>query len=301
MLRMKIAALAGLFAALPIILWQVWRFVAPGLYAHEKKFAIPFVIFSTFFFSLGAAFSHYLVFPWAIAFFATFQRPDMEFLPRVDPVFSLYVRMMLAMGLVFEMPTLAFFLARIGLITPRTLIRNIKYAVLVIFIVAAVTYTRGRCCLPGDDGRPYARSLRFEHRNCLGFPEAKLKHARGKQCLGPVNSVAGLKVALTLTDTLPRITVCELQSGHIRGNPYETNVRRAFRDRLRATPVGDGGPRTDGRPSAAGTGDDLGSVQRDAPSYDHLPWRHGIVVRPDRRNPSGKTMVLQLLPDQLGP
>jgi len=138
MLRMKIAALAGLFVALPVILWQVWRFVAPGLYAHEKKFAIPFVLLSTVFFSLGAAFSHYLVFPYAIAFFATFQRPDMEFLPRVDPVFSLYVRMMLAMGVVFEMPTLAFFLARIGLITPRTLIRNMKYAVLVIFIVAAV-------------------------------------------------------------------------------------------------------------------------------------------------------------------
>jgi sec-independent protein translocase protein TatC len=138
MLRMKIAALAGLFGALPVILWQVWRFVAPGLYAHEKKFAIPFVLFSTVFFTLGAAFSHYLVFPWAIMFFAQFQRPDMQFLPRVDPVFSLYVRMMLAMGLVFEMPTLAFFLARIGLITPRTLIRNIKYAVLVIFIVAAV-------------------------------------------------------------------------------------------------------------------------------------------------------------------
>jgi sec-independent protein translocase protein TatC len=138
MLRMKIAGLAGLFVGLPIILWQAWRFIAPGLYAHEKKFAIPFVLFSTVFFTLGAAFSHYTVFPWAMLFFAQFQRPDMEFLPRVDPVFSLYVRMMLAMGLVFEMPTLAFFLARIGLITPRTLIRNFKYAVLVIFIVAAV-------------------------------------------------------------------------------------------------------------------------------------------------------------------
>jgi sec-independent protein translocase protein TatC len=138
MLRMKIAALAGLFVSLPIVLWQVWRFVAPGLYAHEKKFAIPFVLLSTIFFTLGAAFSHYLVFPYAIAFFATFQRPDMKFMPRVDPVFSLYVRMMLAMGLVFEMPTLAFFLARIGLITPRTLITNFKYAVLAIFIVAAV-------------------------------------------------------------------------------------------------------------------------------------------------------------------
>jgi sec-independent protein translocase protein TatC len=138
MLRMKIAALAGLFVALPIILWQAWRFIAPGLYAHEKRFAIPFVFFSTGFFTLGAAFSHYVVFPWSIIFFATFQRPDMQFLPRVEPVFSLYVRMMLAMGGVFEMPTLAFFLARIGLLTPGILVKNFKYAVLIIFIAAAV-------------------------------------------------------------------------------------------------------------------------------------------------------------------
>ncbi len=137
-LQMKMAALVGLFIALPVILFQGWRFVAPGLYAHEKKFAIPFVVFSTFFFIGGALFSHYMVFPWAWKFFASFSTPDMDFLPRIGPVFSLYVRMMLAMGLVFEMPTLVFFLARIGLITHRTLIRNIKYAILVIFIVAAV-------------------------------------------------------------------------------------------------------------------------------------------------------------------
>jgi sec-independent protein translocase protein TatC len=138
MLRMKIAGLAGLYVALPIILFQAWRFIAPGLYSHEKKFAIPFVFLSTICFTAGAAFSHYVVFPWSIVFFAQFQRPDMQFLPRVAPVFSLYVRMMLAMGLVFEMPTLAFFLARVGLITPRLLIRQFKYAVLVIFIASAI-------------------------------------------------------------------------------------------------------------------------------------------------------------------
>lgn len=138
MLRMKIAALAGLFVALPLILWQAWRFIAPGLYAHEKKFAIPFVLFSTVFFTAGAAFSHYVVFPWSVTFFAMFQRPDMQFLPRIAPIFTLYVHMMLAMGLVFEMPTLAFFLARIGLITPQLLIRHFKYAVLGIFIVSAI-------------------------------------------------------------------------------------------------------------------------------------------------------------------
>ena len=138
LLYMKVAALAGLLIAAPVILWQVWLFVAPGLYANEKRFAIPFVVFSTFFFLAGAVFSHYMVFPWAWRFFAGFSTDYMEFRPKIGPVFSLYVRMMLAMGLVFEMPTLVLFLARIGLVTPRFLIRNTKYAVLVIFVVAAV-------------------------------------------------------------------------------------------------------------------------------------------------------------------
>jgi len=138
LLYMKVAALAGLFLAAPVVLWQLWRFIAPGLYANEKRFAIPFVLFSTFFFAAGALFSHFVVFPWAWRFFAGFSTDYMQFTPKIGPVFSLYVRMMLAMGLVFEMPTLVLFLARIGLVTPRLLIRNTKYAVLVIFVVAAV-------------------------------------------------------------------------------------------------------------------------------------------------------------------
>ena len=118
MLYMKMAALAGLLLALPVMLWQVWRFVAPGLYAHEKRFAIPFVILSTVFFTLGAAFSHYVVFPSAMDASSPVPDEPLEFPPRVDPVFSLYVRMMLGLGVVFEMPTLVFFLARIGLVTP---------------------------------------------------------------------------------------------------------------------------------------------------------------------------------------
>ena len=138
LLYMKVAALVGLLMAAPVVLWQLWLFIAPGLYANEKRFAIPFVVFSTFFFLAGAVFSHYMVFPWAWRFFAGFSTDYMEFRPKIGPVFSLYVRMMLAMGLVFEMPTLVLFLARIGLVTPRFLIRNTKYAVLVIFVVAAV-------------------------------------------------------------------------------------------------------------------------------------------------------------------
>jgi sec-independent protein translocase protein TatC len=138
LLYMKVAALVGLFLATPIVLWQIWLFVAPGLYAHEKRFALPFVLFSTVFFVCGALFSHFVVFPWAWRFFAQFTTDYMEFMPRIAPTFSLYVRMMLAMGLVFQMPTLVFFLTRVGLVTPRLLVRHTKYAVLVIFIVAAV-------------------------------------------------------------------------------------------------------------------------------------------------------------------
>ena len=147
MLRMKLAALAGLFLALPIILWQIWRFVAPGLYANEKRFAIPFVFLSTVFFTLGAAFSHYVAFPWTMQFFASFERTDMVFVPTISPVFAMYVKMMLAMGLVFEMPTAVFFLARIGLVTAGFLIRHFKYALLIIFIAAAIL-TPGRTWCP---------------------------------------------------------------------------------------------------------------------------------------------------------
>lgn len=138
MLRMKLAALVGLFVAMPVVLYQTWKFVAPGLYANEKKFVIPFVFLSTLCFTAGAAFAHYIAFPWTMLFFAGFERPDMAFIPKIAPVFSLYVRLLLAMGLVFEMPTLVFFLAKVGLITPGWLIRNFKYAVLVIFIAAAI-------------------------------------------------------------------------------------------------------------------------------------------------------------------
>ncbi len=138
MLYMKMAALVGLMIALPVVLWQVWAFIAPGLYAHEKRFAIPFVAMSTAFFIGGALFSHYVVFPAMWRFFASFSTDTVEFAPRIEPVFSLYVRMALGLGAVFEMPTLVMFLARVGMVTPRFLIRNTKYAILIIFVVAAL-------------------------------------------------------------------------------------------------------------------------------------------------------------------
>ena len=142
-LYIKIAALAGLMLAIPVILYQMWRFVAPGLYAREKRFAIPFVVFSSLFFVGGALFSHFVLFRLAWGFLADFGTDFMEFMPRIQPAFSLYVRLTLACGAVFQMPTLVFFLARVGAVTPRFLLRNTKYAVLLIFIFAAILTPTG--------------------------------------------------------------------------------------------------------------------------------------------------------------
>ena len=138
MLTMKVGALAGLFISLPFIIWQLWLFIAPGLYSHEKKMAIPFVIFCTTFFVLGAAFSHYLAFPWTWKFFLSWQTEYMEFRPSIGEAFGLYVKMLLAFGLIFQMPTVVFFLARMGVVSAGFLLRHTKYAVLIIFILAAV-------------------------------------------------------------------------------------------------------------------------------------------------------------------
>jgi sec-independent protein translocase protein TatC len=137
-LYIKIAAIAGLLIASPAVMTQVWMFIAPGLYSHEKKMAIPFVVMSSVFFVAGAAFSHYIVFPMTWRFFVSFTTDYLTFMPRIEPAFSLYMKMLLAFGLVFQMPTVVLFLARMGVVTAGFLWRNIKYAVLIIFIVAAV-------------------------------------------------------------------------------------------------------------------------------------------------------------------
>lgn len=137
-LYIKIAAIAGLILASPAIMSQVWLFIAPGLYSHEKKMAIPFVVLSSIGFVGGAAFSHYIVFPMAWKFFASFTTDYMTFMPRIEPAFGLYMKLLLVFGLIFQMPTVVLFLARMGVLTARFMIRNFKYAVLIIFILAAV-------------------------------------------------------------------------------------------------------------------------------------------------------------------
>jgi sec-independent protein translocase protein TatC len=138
MLYIKIGFLVGIFIASPLILWQVWKFIAPGLYSHEKKFAIPFVVLSTVFFVAGGLFSHYIAFPVTWQFFNSLGTEYMVFMPKIDEAFGLYTKMLLAFGVIFEMPTLVFFLARMGVISGQFLLKYFKYAFLGIFIIAAI-------------------------------------------------------------------------------------------------------------------------------------------------------------------
>ena len=138
LLYMKMAFFVGIFVAAPFLLYQVWAFVAPGLYAHEKAYAIPFIVMGSLFFLGGAAFGHYVLFPTTFKFLIQFGGEDMQFLPKVDEYYSFYSWFLLGLGLVFQLPVVIFVLARIGLVTPGFLMRQFKFAVLVSFVIAAI-------------------------------------------------------------------------------------------------------------------------------------------------------------------
>jgi len=142
-LYIQVSLITGIVLAAPWIMYQVWLFIAPGLYANEKKFAVPFVLMSTTGFVGGAAFNHYIIFPFMMTFFASFNTADLIFMPRLEDVFDLYSKMLIGMGLVFQMPTVVFFLAKMRMVTARFLLRNTKYAVLAIFVIAAVITPSG--------------------------------------------------------------------------------------------------------------------------------------------------------------
>jgi len=137
--KLKVAFVAGIFGASPVILHQVWQFVAPGLYASEKRYVIPFILFGSLFFIAGAGFCYAVVLPVAYAFFLE-QFGDIGVQPalRISEYLTFTSRMLLAFGITFEMPVLTFFFARIGLLSHRTLLRFSRYAIVGIFIAAAV-------------------------------------------------------------------------------------------------------------------------------------------------------------------
>jgi sec-independent protein translocase protein TatC len=138
MFSLKLSAVAALIVAAPFVFSQIWLFVAPGLYAKEKRMAIPFVFFSSILFFTGALFAHMIAFPTMWRFLASYQIGGVKFLPQLDDTFTFYVYTILGAGLVFQMPMLVFTLARFGLVTARFMFRNMKYAVLIIFVVAAI-------------------------------------------------------------------------------------------------------------------------------------------------------------------
>jgi sec-independent protein translocase protein TatC len=142
-LYITVALIAGVVVAAPYIMYQVWMFIAPGLYAKEKRMAYPFVALTTIGFVLGAAFNHWVAFPFMMKFFASFNTTELAFMPKLDDVFGLYSKMLIGMGLVFQMPAVVFFLAKMRLITARFLASNFKYAFLIIFVVAAVITPTG--------------------------------------------------------------------------------------------------------------------------------------------------------------
>jgi sec-independent protein translocase protein TatC len=138
-----VALLAGAGVAAPFIMYQVWKFIAPGLYSNEKRLAVPFVLFSTIGFLGGAAFNHYIAFPFLMIFFASFNTPELTFLPRLNDVFGLYTKMLLGLGLIFQMPTLVFFLAKMRVVSAHLLVSKFKFALLVFAITAALITPTG--------------------------------------------------------------------------------------------------------------------------------------------------------------
>lgn len=135
---LKCAILGGFVLALPVVFWQIWAFVAPGLYPGEKRVAVPFVISSTLLFIGGGAFGYLVVFPIIYEFFAAFSSDFVQAAWTMREVFGLTTRLLLAFGVGFELPVVTFFLAATGIMTPRQLFRGFKYAVLLAFVAAAI-------------------------------------------------------------------------------------------------------------------------------------------------------------------
>lgn len=134
----KVAFIAGILAAAPLIFYELWMFIAPGLYQKEKKMAIPFVISSTILFVGGALFGYFVVFPFGFKFFIGFSNEYVKALPSVKQYFSFSMKLLFAFGVVFELPVIIFFLSKMGIVTPQFLKQKRKYAILLAFVLAAI-------------------------------------------------------------------------------------------------------------------------------------------------------------------
>jgi sec-independent protein translocase protein TatC len=138
MFEVKLVMLVALLIASPFVFGQMWLFVAPGLYARERKVVIPFVICASLLFIAGAAFSHYIAFIRMWDFLGSFSNDYIQFVPTIGDAFSLYLQVTLLLGVIFEMPVFVFFLTRFGIITHRTLVKQWRWAIFIIVLIAAV-------------------------------------------------------------------------------------------------------------------------------------------------------------------
>jgi len=136
--HLKVAFFAGLFLAAPVVLYQLWKFTAPGLLEKEKRYTLPFVIFSSIFFIIGLAFCYFLVLPFALNFLLTYKTEHLKPMLSVGNYVDFTFKFLLAFGLIFELPLLLALASRMGLVTPEFLARNRKYAILINFIIAAI-------------------------------------------------------------------------------------------------------------------------------------------------------------------
>ena len=135
---LKTAFIAGILLSSPVIFYQLWKFVAPGLYQHEKKYGFSFVICSTILFVCGALFGYFIVFPFGFKFFLSYANENIQALPSVKQYFGFATRLLLAFGVVFELPVIIFFLSRMGIVDVAFLRKKRKYAILLAFTMAAI-------------------------------------------------------------------------------------------------------------------------------------------------------------------
>ncbi len=135
---MKVAFIAGLILVSPFVLYQIWAFVAPGLYRHEKKYVVPFVLLGSVFFAMGISFGYFVAIPVGFKFLLGYATDFIKPMPSMKEYLSFSIKFLLAFGLVFEFPVVLVLLAKIGVVDAKTLARQRKYAILLIFVFAAV-------------------------------------------------------------------------------------------------------------------------------------------------------------------
>ena len=135
---LKVSFFAAIIGALPIILTQIWMFIAPGLYANEKKMVIPFVVGGTLMFTIGVLFAYYIVTPFGFDFLITFGSFKFTPLINIEDYVGFFTKIMFGFGIAFELPVFAYFLALLGMVNDKQMIAFFKYAVIIIFIVAAL-------------------------------------------------------------------------------------------------------------------------------------------------------------------